>query len=130
MRLRAGEVRLRSREVRFCLADAPFRIDSGLLSLSGSPAVAFENFNLSFGHLVLATAPSTAPRACSFARANLLIVEHCRICPALTLSPSRTRTSRIRPLSSTGRLNSSPSILPLSRMIRSEPHRRERFLKR
>src|SRR5258708_36602349 len=73
----AGEVRLRSREVAFCLADAPLRIDCGLLSLQlALPQLLFENFNLCFGRLGSGfRAFNSSPRL-FFARANLLIVEH------------------------------------------------------
>jgi len=49
--------------------------------------VLFENSNLCFGALVLATRAFNSSPRLFFARAKLLIVEHCKICPALTLSP-------------------------------------------
>src|SRR5712692_2119451 len=78
-RLYTTRLRLRSREVRFCLADAPFRIDCGLLSLQlALPQLLFENFNLCFGRLGSGyRAFNSCPRL-FFARAKLLIVEHCK----------------------------------------------------
>ena len=70
-------VRLGSREVRFCLADAPFRVECCLLGVQlALPELLFENVNLCFGRLGSGfRAFDSSPRL-FFARANLLIVEH------------------------------------------------------